>query len=77
MANDGHIHEEAIPGTVHLVDLEHVMATKHATGKTEIILIPTPSNDPNDPLNWAPWRKKLNTACISMCVIATLSLDSY
>lgn len=40
-----------IPGTVLLVDDAHEQSTKHATGKhTEIVLIPPPSDDPNDPL---------------------------
>lgn len=33
---------------------------KHASGKnTDIILIPQPSADPNDPLNWPQWQKDL------------------
>ncbi|KAJ4144978.1 hypothetical protein LMH87_003843 [Akanthomyces muscarius] len=32
----------------------------------EIILIPTPSSDPNDPLNWSQWRKKY--IAIVLCV---------
>ncbi|RDK44262.1 MFS general substrate transporter [Aspergillus phoenicis ATCC 13157] len=56
----------AIPGTVTLVDLEHVLATRHADrGDSDIVLIPEPSNDPDDPLNWAPWRKTLSTICLS------------
>ncbi|GAB1194359.1 hypothetical protein APSETT444_003604 [Aspergillus pseudonomiae] len=40
-----------VPGTVLLVDDTHEQSTKHATGKhTEIVLIPPPSDDPNDPL---------------------------
>ncbi|PWY72456.1 MFS transporter [Aspergillus sclerotioniger CBS 115572] len=56
----------AIPGTVTLVDLEHVVATRHARGDSDIVLIPEPSNDPDDPLNWAPWRKTLSTVCVSV-----------
>lgn len=49
---------DAIPGTVHLVDLDHTMHTRHAAnGDRDIVLDPTPSNDPNDPLNWTPRRK--------------------
>ncbi|PYI06184.1 MFS general substrate transporter [Aspergillus sclerotiicarbonarius CBS 121057] len=55
----------AIPGTVTLVDLEHVVASRHARGDSDIVLIPQPSDDPDDPLNWAPWRKTLSTICIS------------
>ncbi|PLB41828.1 MFS general substrate transporter [Aspergillus candidus] len=56
-----------IPGTVLLVDDAHEQSTKHATGKhTEIVLIPPPSDDPNDPLNWSPGRKKLHL--VLLCV---------
>ncbi|KAM3428657.1 hypothetical protein MY4824_008697 [Beauveria thailandica] len=43
--------ESQIPGTVLLVDLEHTAATRHASDSRDIILVPTPSRDPNDPLN--------------------------
>lgn len=57
----------AIPGTTHLVDLEHVMHTRHASGnKDDIVLDPTPSSDPNDPLNWSPRRKMMSTICINL-----------
>lgn len=57
-----------IPGTVQLVDLTGTMKAKHASGLEEqdIILIPAPSKDPEDPLNWTRGRKKLHLACISM-----------
>ncbi|EJT99823.1 MFS general substrate transporter [Dacryopinax primogenitus] len=33
---------------------------KHATGRnSHIILVPQPSDDPNDPLNWPWWKKEL------------------
>ncbi|KAE8369719.1 major facilitator superfamily domain-containing protein [Aspergillus caelatus] len=48
-----------VPGTVLLVDETREKSTKHAAGKhTEIVLIPPPSDNPNDPLNWSPARKK-------------------
>lgn len=52
-----------IPGTTHLVDLEEK--------KTEIVLIPTPSDDPNDPLNWTKKRKMLQVFCMVLYVFAT------
>ena len=56
-----------VPGTVHLVDLDGTMKAKHAKGsKRDIVLVPTPSSDPDDPLNWTPRRKILST--LSMCV---------
>ncbi|EGX88308.1 MFS transporter [Cordyceps militaris CM01] len=56
-----------VPGTVHLVDLEQTAATRHASGggsSRDIILVPTPSADPNDPLNWSPGRKRLHLVCL-------------
>ncbi|KAJ5974088.1 hypothetical protein N7481_011298 [Penicillium waksmanii] len=59
------IDSSAIPGTVTLVDVQHVLNTRHARGDSDIVLIPTPSNDPDDPLNWSPRRKLLSTICVS------------
>ena len=56
-----------VPGTVHLVDLEGTMRAKHASkGQRDIVLVPAPSNDPDDPLNWSPRRKLLSTSCMCM-----------
>ncbi|KAI1619193.1 hypothetical protein EDD37DRAFT_306133 [Exophiala viscosa] len=56
-----------IPGTLHLVDLQRTLAVKHAEGDlADVVLVPAPSNDPDDPLNWSPRRKLLST--ISLCV---------
>lgn len=64
------IDTSAIPGTVTLVDLDHVVGTRHLDrGRhRDIVLIPAPSNDPDDPLNWSPRRKLLSTVCVSACV---------
>ena len=68
MANVYDPDQPAIPGTVHLVDLQGNMNTTHAGGKQDhdIVLVPEPSSDPDDPLNWTPARKRLSTLC--MCV---------
>lgn len=78
------IDKSAIPGTVHLVDLNHDIAARHAKGQDDIILIPTPSSDPEDPLNWAPRRKALSTVCLAVCetpvpflISLLLNLSSY
>ncbi|CRG91796.1 hypothetical protein PISL3812_08848 [Talaromyces islandicus] len=55
--------EVAIPGTVHLVDLDHTARSRHAHTKQDIVLDPNPSSDPNDPLNWSPRRKLLSLIC--------------
>lgn len=54
-ADDG---QSEVPGTVHLVDLEGTMHTKHAKGeKSDIVLIPAPSSDPDDPVRAFPPAK--------------------
>ncbi|KAI8959558.1 MFS general substrate transporter [Daldinia sp. FL1419] len=63
ISDPGEIDESLVPGTVHLVDLEHTIATRHAKDQKDIVLVPTPSADPDDPLNWTPRRKYLALAC--------------
>lgn len=46
---------DVVPGTIHLIDTLH-----HTTHNHDIVLNPRPSADPEDPLNWKPWRKQLN-----------------
>lgn len=55
-----------IPGTIHLVDLDHSMRAQHAQGSSDIVLDPSPSNDPDDPLNWSPRRKLMSTICTNL-----------
>ena len=67
-----------VPGTVHLVDLEGVLRVKHASGQQEdIVLIPAPSEDPDDPLNWSAKRKLLSTTCICVYVVQPHSQGFY
>ncbi|KAM0480185.1 hypothetical protein ACHAPX_004010 [Trichoderma viride] len=58
------IDESQIPGTVLLVDVEHTAEGLHSQSIDNIILIPTPSNDINDPLNWSTWRKRKHLLCL-------------
>ncbi|KAJ0421069.1 kinase-like domain-containing protein [Aspergillus carlsbadensis] len=61
------IDRDAVPGTFTLVDTEHVLATRHLDhGDRDIVLVPEPSSDPDDPLNWSPYRKLLSTVCASV-----------
>ena len=40
---------------------------KHGTGRNaHIVLSPQPSEDPNDPLNWAMWKKELIIVILSL-----------
>ncbi|CAD6566702.1 MAG: hypothetical protein ASARMPREDX12_008802 [Alectoria sarmentosa] len=60
-----------VPGTVHLVDIEGTLRAKHASGgQNDVVLIPAPSDDPDDPLNWSAKRKWLSTASISVYTFA-------
>lgn len=56
---------EAIPGTVHLVDVD---AT--AQGGT-VELVPRPSADPEDPLNWSTRRKYMAVAMVLVYTLGT------
>ncbi|PLN82855.1 MFS general substrate transporter [Aspergillus taichungensis] len=66
--------QDAIPGTFTLVDSDHVVARRHLDGgNSDIVLVPEPSNDPDDPLNWSPRRKLLSTVCVTGLSIHTLN----
>lgn len=75
------MHEIGIPGTIHLVDLDGTMRAKHASGAQlrDVVLVPTPSSDPDDPLNWSPARKRLSTAsqCMYTLMVGIASAAIY
>ncbi|RDL39322.1 Uncharacterized protein BP5553_03662 [Venustampulla echinocandica] len=51
--------QDQVPGTVCLIDLTgHDSSKPHDASHDDIVLVPRPSSDPNDPLNW-PYRRKL------------------
>ena len=45
-----HIDESIVPGTVQLVDTEQVLRAKHSRAQKDVVLVPTPSDDPDDPV---------------------------
>jgi hypothetical protein len=52
--------------TAPVVD-DNVLNLKHGRGKdAHIVLSPQPSEDPNDPLNWSPWRKNMIILILSL-----------
>ncbi|OQE39382.1 hypothetical protein PENCOP_c007G07340 [Penicillium coprophilum] len=57
------VHEHYTPGTFLLFDESsaHLSSQmKYGTGKhANVVLVPQPSNSPNDPLNWPQWKKRL------------------
>ncbi|KIW72564.1 hypothetical protein PV04_00746 [Phialophora macrospora] len=60
------MHREAVlpPGTVHLLHL-------HTNRADEKILVPKPSDHPDDPLNWSKARKLLNVSLVLLYVFTT------
>lgn len=79
-------HLEHVPGTALLTDVvdlgdpEHhqhhgaldTSVLKHDKGKdSDVLLVPQPSNRPNDPLNWPLWKKDfmLFLICIDTAVV--------
>ncbi|PWI71494.1 hypothetical protein PCL_11588 [Purpureocillium lilacinum] len=55
------------PGTVQL------LTSYDSTQSGELILIPTPSDDYNDPLNWSMWRKCLSFGLLNSVTTATFT----
>jgi hypothetical protein len=71
-----------VPGTV-LLDTHDMNAEaelqlqasglKKATGKnSELVLVPQPSTDPNDPLNWPLWQRDLILFIYAFCTMCTI-----
>ncbi|PVH72588.1 MFS general substrate transporter [Cadophora sp. DSE1049] len=62
-----------VPGTSLLDDAKqdlggnaNISTLKHGTGKSShIILVPQPTDDPNDPLNWSIWYRDMVTVAFS------------
>ncbi|KAF2671497.1 MFS transporter [Microthyrium microscopicum] len=75
--------EPEVPGTVYILD--HANASdniqldpnlKHDTsGKVTRILVPQPSDDPNDPLNWSIWKRDRILFIISLQAVIAASLS--
>lgn len=61
------------PGTVRLVDLQcdnnNNIAHSSDGIHCDILLVPAPSEHPDDPLNWSRGRKGLATSCVFVCVV--------
>jgi hypothetical protein len=51
--------DPTVPGTVQLIDTEGNLHVEHGTGHKEIVLVPQPTDDPNDPLRWGKNRKTI------------------
>ncbi|KAF2735351.1 MFS transporter-like protein [Polyplosphaeria fusca] len=64
---EAELHTEILPGTEIMAD---VGSHHFVKGSSKNVLVPQPSDDPNDPLNWStPWK----AACITASTMVTFS----
>ena len=61
IAHNGHV---LPPGTIHLLEL-------HTGSSDNVIRVPTPSDHPDDPLNWSRWRKLLSISLVLFYTFST------
>ncbi|KAH7166558.1 major facilitator superfamily domain-containing protein [Dactylonectria macrodidyma] len=68
---------ESVPGTRLLVDWQHKLEAA-AHGTQDIVLLPAPTNHPDDPLNWSPLRKYASyfIVCFYSFMVAVVSLST-
>lgn len=70
---------DQVPGTATLEDFDQTTPGAHSQSNLKqrggVILVPQPSDDPNDPLNWPLWRRDLITGvlCFLSIIASTLS----
>ncbi|KAH6984494.1 major facilitator superfamily domain-containing protein [Ilyonectria sp. MPI-CAGE-AT-0026] len=65
-----------VPGTVQLVDVEGILNVKHGKDHHDIVLVPQPSDHPDDPLRWTQPRKMQNVFCaMSWCFFAAAMIS--
>ncbi|KIW45113.1 uncharacterized protein PV06_03527 [Exophiala oligosperma] len=55
------------PGTIPLLERQA------ASEALKVVLVPHPSNDPNDPLNWNNWRKAFNYLLVLAATLASFT----
>ncbi|KAM0547274.1 hypothetical protein ACHAPJ_010409 [Fusarium lateritium] len=66
----------SIPGTVQLVDTQGILNVKHGQNHQDIVLIPQPSDHPDDPLRWTQPRKTQNIICaMAWCFFAAAMIS--
>ncbi|KAJ9630528.1 hypothetical protein H2203_001051 [Taxawa tesnikishii (nom. ined.)] len=71
-----------VPGTATLDDLQNRSIPsdthaplKYSLGDHPVVLVPQPSDDPNDPLNWPLWRRDLIIGILSLLSIVASTLS--
>ena len=77
-------HPDYIPGTFNIYsspDSESDVKSGSTTGrlktdKNGVVLIPQPSDSPNDPLNWSKWRKFLHFGLMAFITAFTAATSN-
>ncbi|KAJ3549942.1 hypothetical protein NM208_g245 [Fusarium decemcellulare] len=64
MMASGHADNVLPPGTQRINDAQ----------ATHVLLAPQPSSDPNQPLNWSPWRKTLHMTLLSLYAMMVFAI---
>lgn len=69
--------EEVIPGTRRLFDVngKNLPGDEHLLKHGDIVLVPQPTDSPNDPLNWNIWRKIWHS-CLVLFVVGLTAATS-
>jgi MFS family permease len=66
------VDDDHVPGTVYLVDVNgRATSDLHDASHRDILLVPRPSTDPNDPLNWSKPRKLMAVGMAYLYVFGT------
>ncbi|KAH7189997.1 major facilitator superfamily domain-containing protein [Fusarium oxysporum] len=66
------VYHDDVPGTVLLVDINGMNSSgPHDSQHKDIVLVPRPSSDPNDPLNWSHRRKLVAVSMSYLYVLGT------
>ncbi|WBW72464.1 transmembrane transporter [Schizosaccharomyces osmophilus] len=67
---------DGLPGTTIMVKDHHYASSENSELKRDgdIVLQPQPSDDPNDPLNWEPYRKNWHIAMICVFTLVTSAI---
>ncbi|CEN61558.1 hypothetical protein ASPCAL08212 [Aspergillus calidoustus] len=79
------VKERQVPGTVDILENErtddqppvyHSHLKYDRSGSVPILLVPQPSDDPNDPLNWPLWKRDLTLFALSLVAVFCATTSS-
>ncbi|KAL2864587.1 putative MFS transporter [Aspergillus lucknowensis] len=79
------VRKHQVPGTVDILESERSndpTSTSHSnlkydrSGSVPILLVPQPSDDPNDPLNWPLWKRDLTLLALSLVAVLCATTSS-